>query len=106
MVRLTGRLDMTIVVVWDVKPQIKHNKTKITTMPHYRTMPVGYGIDLYLTADNRNKEKKTKNSGNLIFQSNENTGPDSSFGRVSAPGNGRSRVRSRAATYQSRKKWY
>ena len=26
--------------------------------------------------------------------------------RVSAPGNGRSRVRSRAATYQSRKKWY
>ena len=34
------------------------------------------------------------------------TGPDSSVGRVSAPGNGRSRVRSRAATYQSRKKWY
>ena len=33
-----------------------------------------------------------------------NTGPDSSVGRVSAPGNGRSRVRSRAATYQSRKK--
>ena len=32
------------------------------------------------------------------------TGPDSSAGRVSAPGNGRSRVR--AATYQSRKKWY
>ena len=30
------------------------------------------------------------------------TGPDSSVGRVSAPGNGRSRVRSRAATYQSR----
>ena len=28
---------------------------------------------------------------------------DSSVGRVSAPGNGRSRVRSRAATYQSRK---
>ena len=34
------------------------------------------------------------------------TGPDSSVGRVSAPENGRSRVRSRAATYQSRKKWY
>ena len=34
------------------------------------------------------------------------TGPDSSVGRVSAPGNGRSRVRSRAATHQSRKKWY
>ena len=34
------------------------------------------------------------------------TGPDSSVGRVSAPGNGRSRVWSRAATYQSRKKWY
>ena len=34
------------------------------------------------------------------------TGPDSSVGRVSAPGNGRSRVRSRAATYQSHKKWY
>ena len=32
----------------------------------------------------------------------EKTGPDSSVGRVSAPGNGRSRVRSRAATYQSR----
>ena len=32
------------------------------------------------------------------------TGHDSSVGRVSAPGNGRSRVRSRAATYQSRKK--
>ena len=32
------------------------------------------------------------------------TGPDSSVGRVSAPENGRSRVRSRAATYQSRKK--
>ena len=31
------------------------------------------------------------------------TGPDSSVGRVSAPGNGRSRVRSRAATYQSHK---
>ena len=30
------------------------------------------------------------------------TGPGSSVGRVSAPGNGRSRVRSRAATYQSR----
>ena len=27
--------------------------------------------------------------------------PDSSVGRVSAPGNGRSRVRSRAASYQS-----
>ena len=34
------------------------------------------------------------------------TGPDSSVGRVSAPGNGKSRVQSRAATYQSRKKWY
>ena len=33
-------------------------------------------------------------------------GPDSSVGRVSASGNGRSRVRSRAARYQSRKKWY
>ena len=30
------------------------------------------------------------------------TGPCSSVGRVSAPGNGMSRVRSRAATYQSR----
>ena len=30
------------------------------------------------------------------------TGPDSSVGRVSVPGNGRSRVRSRAAAYQSR----
>ena len=30
------------------------------------------------------------------------TGSDSSVGRVSAPGNGRSRVRSRAAIYQSR----
>ena len=29
------------------------------------------------------------------------TGPDSSVDRVSAPGKGRSRVRSRAATYQS-----
>ena len=27
MVRLTDRLDMTIVVDWDVKPQIKQNKT-------------------------------------------------------------------------------
>ena len=34
------------------------------------------------------------------------TCPDSSVGRVSAPRNGRSWVRSRAATYQSRKKWY
>ena len=34
------------------------------------------------------------------------TSPDSSVRRVSAPGNGRSRVRSRATTYQSRKKWY
>ena len=32
------------------------------------------------------------------------TGPGSSV--VSASGNGMSRVRSRAATYQSRKKWY
>ena len=32
------------------------------------------------------------------------TGPDSSVGRVSTPGNGRSRVRSKAPTYQSRKK--
>ena len=31
------------------------------------------------------------------------TGPDSSVGRVSAPANGRSRVRSRAVTYQSHK---
>ena len=31
------------------------------------------------------------------------TGPDSAVGRVSAPGNGRSRVRSRAATFQSPK---
>ena len=30
------------------------------------------------------------------------TGPGNSVGRVSAPGNGRSRVRSRGATYQSR----
>ena len=30
------------------------------------------------------------------------TGADSSVGRVSTPGNGRSRVQSRAATYQSR----
>ena len=39
-----------------------------------------------------------------VLQEDTNTGPDSSVGRVSAPGNGRSRVRSRAATYQSRKK--
>ena len=39
---------------------------------------------------------------NICLKFHENT----SVGRVSAPGNGRSRVRSRAATYQSRKKWY
>ena len=46
---------------------------------------------------------------NVIFYhllTDRGTGPDSSVGRVSAPGNGRSRVRSRAVTYQSRKKWY
>ena len=41
-----------------------------------------------------------------MFLTPKHTSPDSSVGRVSAPGNGRSRVRSRAATYQSRKKWY
>ena len=44
--------------------------------------------------------------GSVPFFSITPTGPDSSVGRVSAPGNGGSRVRSRAATYQSRKKWY
>ena len=40
----------------------------------------------------------------IAYKKNQkrSTGPDSSVGRVSAPGNGRSRVRSRAATYQSR----
>ena len=38
-----------------------------------------------------------------ILISLECTDPDSSVGRVSAPGNVRSRVRSRATTYQSRK---
>ena len=38
---------------------------------------------------------------NYLYTS-KSTGPDSSVGRVSAPGNGRSRVRSRAVTYQSR----
>ena len=37
-----------------------------------------------------------------LLSSSFGTGPDSSVGRVSALGNGRSRVRSRAATYQSR----
>ena len=36
-VRVTDRLDMTIVVYWDVKPQIKHMK---------------FGIDLSLMDDN------------------------------------------------------
>ena len=45
-------------------------------------------------------------SNEQLFPRQVETGPDSSIGRVSAPGNGRSRVRSRAATYQSRKKWY
>ena len=40
----------------------------------------------------------------LSWQPIKITGLDSSVGRVSAPGNWRSRVRSRAATYQSRKK--
>ena len=38
----------------------------------------------------------------LTFSSCPYTGPGSSVDRVSAPGNGRSQVRSRATTYQSR----
>ena len=47
-----------------------------------------------------------ENRNRVFTHSLDVTGPDSSVGRVSAPENGRSRVRSRAATYQSRKKWY
>ena len=39
---------------------------------------------------------------NTPLQNSAPTGPDSSIGSVSAPGNGRSWVRSQAATYQSR----
>ena len=65
-----------------------------------------------------NLAKKGMNMGHLNIQGlqnkldqlqlmlNSETGPDSSVGRVSAPGTRRSRVRSRAATYQSHKKWY
>ena len=47
-----------------------------------------------------------ENRNRVFTHSLDVTGPDSSVGRVSAPENGRSWVRSRAAIYQSRKKWY
>ena len=55
-----------------------------------------------MASPKRLKEARFEPAATLGFL-HEEKGPDSSVGRASAPGNGRSRVRSRDATYQSRK---
>ena len=62
-------------------------------------------FDLFLkTSSDRSFLLKSRIKISSFLTGSGVTGPGSSVGRVSASGNGRSRVRSRAATYQSRKK--
>ena len=56
-------------------------------------------LENYRPVQNQNNQISSMSYPHIMYSW---TGPDSTAGRVSAPGNGRSRVRSRAATYQSR----